>query len=155
MNRTLAAVSAALFAVGAMAGPSLAAPPGHGGGGGGHVGGGGGGGGGGHAGGGGGHIGGGGGGGGGFAGPRHIAPPQIAPQRPTYVPNVRPDTINRHHKHHHNHRHGRRIIIGAPYYGGYYDYGYRSYNDDCDYLWQRWQRTGNPKWKARYYRCID
>jgi hypothetical protein len=50
--------------------------------------------------------------------------------------------------------HGRRntIIYAVPSYD---DYAYSSGDDDCRYYWRRYQRTGNPIWKYRYYDCIE
>jgi hypothetical protein len=56
---------------------------------------------------------------------------------------------------HHHHHHGGAFFYTSPYYyyDNYYDYGY--YNDDsCSYYWRRYLRTGNPKWKYRYYDCV-
>ncbi|MCB1485197.1 MAG: hypothetical protein KDJ17_09935, partial [Hyphomicrobiaceae bacterium] len=62
---------------------------------------------------------------------------------------------------------------GGPYKGGhyrgkypyrYYGYGYALpyyymdnyyYGGSCAWLWRKWLQTGNPKWKYRYYDCID
>jgi hypothetical protein len=57
-----------------------------------------------------------------------------------------------HHEHHAHHRRGHLFVYGVPYYDNYYD---DSYGDDtCRYFWHRYQQTGNPKWKWRYYDCI-
>lgn len=62
-------------------------------------------------------------------------------------------------KHHYgNHRPRRFYSYGVPAY--YYDDSYSSYaysasDDECGYLWRRYLNTGNPKWKRRYYNCID
>ena len=59
--------------------------------------------------------------------------------------------------HHRRHR-GGYLVYSAPFYGNYYNDSY-AYNysddDDCRYFWRKYQRTGNPVWKRRYYRCID
>lgn len=56
----------------------------------------------------------------------------------------------RHHGHgHHRYYRGGRFIYTAPLYDSYY------YGSGCEYYWNRWLRTGNPVWKARYYDCID
>lgn len=65
---------------------------------------------------------------------------------------VKPGHGGGHHGHHRPHRRGIRVY-SAPLYYDYEDYSYRG--DDCGWLWQRWLQTGNPKWKRRYYNCID
>lgn len=62
--------------------------------------------------------------------------------------------------HHRRHRGGLRFYsYGSPYYyDDYYDYGYSSWADDdvsCSYYWRKYQQTGSPRWKARYYNCIS
>ena len=53
-----------------------------------------------------------------------------------------------HHRHHRNF-----FVYGYPSNDRYYDYS--SYNDGtCGYYWNRYLRTGNLKWKYRYYDCI-
>lgn len=61
---------------------------------------------------------------------------------------------------HHRHRGLRFYTYGAPAYYYYDTYPiYDEYYDDadagCAHLWKRYLRTGNPKWKYRYYDCID
>lgn len=62
-------------------------------------------------------------------------------------------------RHHHRHNRGFGFYTyGAPYYyDDYYDYGYSSFDDDgaCSVYWRRWQATGSPRWRARYYDCIS
>lgn len=64
-------------------------------------------------------------------------------------------------RHHHRHNRGFRFYTyGAPYYyDDYYDYGYASYDDDysgaCSVYYRRWQATGSPRWRNRYYDCIS
>lgn len=58
-----------------------------------------------------------------------------------------------HHEHHARHHRGHLFVYGVPAYDNYYYDD--SYGDDtCRYYWQRYQQTGNPKWKWRYYDCI-
>jgi hypothetical protein len=55
-------------------------------------------------------------------------------------------------------RYWRYYAYGVPLwaYDGYYDGAYYDgYYGGCSYLWRRYLRTGNPKWKYRYYDCID
>lgn len=53
------------------------------------------------------------------------------------------------HDHHHSHhRHGVVFGVGDVYVG---DYGYYS----CGYEYSRWQATGSPYWRERYYDCVD
>jgi hypothetical protein len=51
-----------------------------------------------------------------------------------------------------HHRRGHLFVYGVPAYDTYYDDSYGAYN--CRYYWHRYQQTGNPKWKWRYYDCI-
>jgi hypothetical protein len=60
------------------------------------------------------------------------------------------DNDGDHHEHHAHHRH-HLFVYGVPYYDNFYD---DSYGDTCGYYWRRYQQTGNPKWKWRYYDCI-
>ncbi|HMN36597.1 MAG TPA: hypothetical protein PKD49_02650 [Hyphomicrobium sp.] len=58
-----------------------------------------------------------------------------------------------HHHRHHRHRYYPGFYGYAwPYYDDYYYYGY---DGNCAWLWRRWLQTGNPKWKYRYYECIE
>jgi hypothetical protein len=68
-------------------------------------------------------------------------------------PGVRPGkwTGGHGYKHRHHRRHVR--FYGYPYFYNYDDGYYRS--GGCGWLWQRYLITGNPKWKYRYYDCID
>lgn len=43
--------------------------------------------------------------------------------------------------------------VGVPYY--FDSYSFIDDDNECSYLWRRYKRTGNPKWKYRYYDCID
>jgi hypothetical protein len=53
------------------------------------------------------------------------------------------------HDHHHfHHRHGVVFGVGDVYVG---DYGYYS----CGYEYSRWQATGSPYWRERYYDCVE
>lgn len=54
------------------------------------------------------------------------------------------------------HHRGGFFIYGGPSYDTYYsdNYSYSSDDDSCRYYWHRYQRTGNVKWKWRYYDCI-
>jgi hypothetical protein len=60
-----------------------------------------------------------------------------------------------HHEHHQHHRR-HLFVYSLPAYDNYYDDSYDdSYGDNtCRYYWHRYQQTGNPKWKWRYYDCI-
>lgn len=40
-----------------------------------------------------------------------------------------------------------------PLYSSGWDYS--NYGSGCGYYWNRWQRTGNPVWRARYYDCSN
>lgn len=57
-------------------------------------------------------------------------------------------------KHRRRHRGIRYYGYGLPVYY-YSDYAYGYVDDECSYLWRRYLRTGHPKWKYRYYDCID
>jgi hypothetical protein len=52
------------------------------------------------------------------------------------------------------HRRNRGVnfyVYSAPYYNDYADdYSY----DDCGRFWRRYEQTGRPVWKRRYYNCI-
>jgi hypothetical protein len=54
-----------------------------------------------------------------------------------------------HFKKHHKHR--RKILIAAVY--PYYDY-YYGYYDECDWLYRKALRTGDPYWWDRYRQCL-
>ena len=54
-----------------------------------------------------------------------------------------------HNRHHH---HNRFFAYSVPLYD--YDYSY-GYSNGCGWLWQRYLNTGNPRWKHRYYECIE
>ena len=55
---------------------------------------------------------------------------------------------------HDRHHHRRHIYVyDVPVYSG--DDDYNNGDRACAYYWQRYQRTGNPKWKYRYYDCIN
>lgn len=34
-------------------------------------------------------------------------------------------------------------------------YGVSAVTKNCRYYYRRWEETGNPKWKAKYNRCVD
>ena len=49
------------------------------------------------------------------------------------------------------------VHIGSgPAYGPAYEYGYAPYyyGNPCRWLKRRWLRTGHPKWRWRYRRCL-
>ena len=54
--------------------------------------------------------------------------------------------------HHNHHHHGRFFAYAVPLYD--YDYSY-GYSNGCGWLWQRYLNTGSPRWKHRYYECIE
>jgi hypothetical protein len=59
-------------------------------------------------------------------------------------------------KHHHRRHRGLRFYsYGAPFLYDDYAYSYDYADDGCYVYWNRYLRTGNPKWKYRYYDCID
>ena len=52
---------------------------------------------------------------------------------------------------HRRHRGVNFYVYGAPYDNDYAD----DYDDDdCGRFWRRYQQTGRPVWKRRYYNCI-
>lgn len=58
------------------------------------------------------------------------------------------------HDNGHNRRHRNRVYYAVPSYS-YDSYAYSGFDGDCRYYWRRYQRTGNPVWKHRYYQCIE
>ena len=61
-----------------------------------------------------------------------------------------------HSEHRGRHHRGGIFVYGGPSYDTYYsdNYSYNNDDDSCRYYWQRYQRTGNVKWKWRYYDCV-
>jgi hypothetical protein len=73
--------------------------------------------------------------------------------RANYASNFNGHDHGHDHGDHHGH-HGRFPIFIGGGYGGYYDdYYYGGDYGGCGYEWSRWQRTGNPYWRNRYYAC--
>lgn len=60
---------------------------------------------------------------------------------------------NHHNGHHRRHRYA--YWYGAPFV--FNDFGYSNdyYDGGCSVYWNRYVRTGNLKWKYRYYDCVD
>lgn len=72
----------------------------------------------------------------------HMTSPHFAPGHAGHM-RMHAGHDGRHDGHIHR-RHG--VVFGFDD-----DYGY----GDCGYEYRRWQTTGSPYWRSRYYECAD